>query len=118
VFPRGRPKRPRSLKAQVGRSRRRAARRRRPLSSRERRHWSFISTYQIEVQRQAALDGLIFGAAVDVGPVFYLRVMGTAGLSITSSLDVVARLSLHVVPVPEWDPDFVAATIGVRVRLP
>ena len=51
-----------------------------------------------------------------VRPCPYLRGVGGLGVRVTGSLDLMARASLHTIG--HRSGDFVAATLGVRVRLP
>jgi hypothetical protein len=143
------------------------------------------ATYQLEAQHQSSTDGLILGAALDVGtnnsapgselfgiagivgsswshrrwfvettagvglelarldqvsrtvtsssltgnssvttetndvqPVLYLRGIGTLGLALSTSLDLVARFGVHLASSGGSSADFVSTTVGLRYRLP
>ena len=140
------------------------------------------TTYELELQRQASPDSLIFGAALEAGtdssssligiagfvgsdwrhrhwflettagaglelarlyvanrtvtnssltgtssettvsserqPVLYVRGVGTLGFPISSSLDLVGRLGIHLASSGGFATDFLSATVGLRFRLP
>jgi hypothetical protein len=55
--------------------------------------------------------------SAEVQPVLYLRTTGAAGVSVSRTFDVIAQLTVHVGTA--WQlSDYLAATVGVRFRLP
>jgi hypothetical protein len=51
-------------------------------------------------------------------PVLYLRGVGTVGFPISSSLDLVARVGVHLASSGGFATDFLSGTAGLRFRIP
>jgi hypothetical protein len=54
----------------------------------------------------------------DIQPILYLRGVGTVGVPISTSLDLVARLGVHVASSGGFATDFLSATAGLRFTIP
>jgi hypothetical protein len=56
--------------------------------------------------------------STELQPVLYLRGMGTVGFPISSALDLVARVGVHLASSGGFATDFLSATAGLRFRIP